>query len=184
VADELRISKGAHICIIGNTLADRMQHDGWLETAFFVRFPEQELVIRNLGFSGDEVDLRLRSADFGEPDEHLRANSADIVLAFFGYNESFAGDAGVEAFAERLSRMTQAMLAQRYNGRTAPQIVLVSPIAHEDLQSPDYPDGAENNRRLELYTEAMRQVAHEQHVGFVDLFHPTKALYAEHAEPL
>ena len=27
-----KINKGDHISIIGNTLADRMQHDGWLET--------------------------------------------------------------------------------------------------------------------------------------------------------
>ena len=28
----LEIHKGDHISLIGNTLADRMQHDGWLET--------------------------------------------------------------------------------------------------------------------------------------------------------
>ena len=28
----LELRKGDHICLIGNTLADRMQHDGWLET--------------------------------------------------------------------------------------------------------------------------------------------------------
>ena len=48
--------KGDHICIIGNTLADRMQHDGWLETYLQARFPEHDLVIRNLGFSGDELN--------------------------------------------------------------------------------------------------------------------------------
>ena len=31
-ADALELKPGDHICIIGNTLADRMQHDGWLET--------------------------------------------------------------------------------------------------------------------------------------------------------
>ena len=44
-----------HICIIGNTLAERMQYDGWLETMLQARFPKHELVVRNLGFSGDEV---------------------------------------------------------------------------------------------------------------------------------
>src|SRR5438445_10782011 len=45
---------GEHVCIIGNTLADRMQHDGWLETYLQSRFPKHQLVFRNLGFSGDE----------------------------------------------------------------------------------------------------------------------------------
>ena len=29
---KLELRPGDHICVIGNTLADRMQHDGWLET--------------------------------------------------------------------------------------------------------------------------------------------------------
>src|SRR2546422_1900563 len=91
--DTLQIQPKDHIAIIGNTLADRMQHDGWLETLLHARFPKHELVIRNLGFSGDELTTRLRSASFGSPDEWLRRCTADFVFAFFGYNESFAGAA-------------------------------------------------------------------------------------------
>ena len=76
-AAKLEVRPGDHICIIGNTLADRMQHDGWLETLFHSRFPRHELVFRNLGFSGDELKLRLRSMDFGTPDEWL-AGSAPV----------------------------------------------------------------------------------------------------------
>jgi hypothetical protein len=54
-ADVIEIKPEDHISIIGNTLADRMQHDGWLETYLYARFPEHSLVIRNLGFSGDEL---------------------------------------------------------------------------------------------------------------------------------
>jgi hypothetical protein len=57
-ADTIEIKPGDHISIVGNTLADRMQHDGWLETDLQARFPEHKLVIRNLGFSGDELTLR------------------------------------------------------------------------------------------------------------------------------
>ena len=38
-----------HISLIGNTLAERMQYDGWLETMLQARFPKHELVVRNLG---------------------------------------------------------------------------------------------------------------------------------------
>jgi hypothetical protein len=68
---KLEIKPGDHICIIGNTLPDRMQHDGWLETMLQSRFPKHELVIRNLGFSADELTVRLRSANFGSPDQWL-----------------------------------------------------------------------------------------------------------------
>src|ERR1700747_2054072 len=75
--DGVELKPGDHICIIGNTLADRMQHDGWLETLFHSRFPKDELVFRNLGFSGDELNLRLRSQSFGTPDQWL-AGSAPV----------------------------------------------------------------------------------------------------------
>src|SRR5262245_49061955 len=89
--DKLEINRGDHISIIGNTLADRMQHDGWLETYLQSRFPDKELVIRNLGFAADELNTRLRSANFGSPDQWLRFARTDVIFAFFGYNESFAG---------------------------------------------------------------------------------------------
>src|SRR5947209_7307094 len=49
------LQPGDHICIIGNALAERTQHDGWLETYLHARFPKHDLTIRHLGFSGDEV---------------------------------------------------------------------------------------------------------------------------------
>src|SRR5262245_21756662 len=74
---KLQLKPGDHICIIGNTLADRMQHDGWLETYLYSRLPKHNLVIRNLGFAADELTVRLRSRDFGSQDEWL-AGSAPI----------------------------------------------------------------------------------------------------------
>src|SRR3954452_21818326 len=181
LAAPLELKKGDHICIIGNTLAERMQHDGWLETLIQARFPEHELVFRDLGYSADEVrlDSRLRSLNFGTPDEWLSGVSpsphqfpgspenrfagtntkADVIFAFFGYNESFAGEAGLPAFKTDLDGMLKHMLAQKYNGKSAPRIVLFSPIAHEDLHNADLPDGKQNNERLGLYTTAMEQVA-------------------------
>lgn len=213
-AQPFTLNKGDHICIIGNTLAERMQHDGWLETLLHARFPKHELVIRNLGFSGDELTLRLRSMDFGSPDEwlsgvspHPNANKhdaaisnkanldgtnrfelintrADVIFAFFGYNESYGGEAGLPKFKKDLEATLRHMLAQKYNGKSAPRIVLFSPIAHEFLKSPDLPDGSENNARLKLYTAAMAEVAKANGVTFVDLFAPTRDLYAKASLPL
>jgi putative heme-binding domain-containing protein len=181
---KLNLRPHDHICLIGNTLADRMQHDGWLETLLQARFPQYQFVIRDLGFSGDELKLRLRSADFGSPDEHLSRHKADVVFAFFGYNESFAGPAGLDAFKHDLDEFIKHTLAQRYNGKSVPRLVLFSPIAHEDLHDPNLPNGGENNQRLALYTKAMAEVARAQRVPFVDLFTPSKELYAHETGPL
>jgi hypothetical protein len=102
-AAELQLQKGDHISLIGNALAERMQHDGWVETVIQARFPEHQLSFRNLGFSGDELKTRLRSANFGTPDEWLTRTQTDVVFAFFGYNESFQGEVGLENFKKDLT---------------------------------------------------------------------------------
>jgi len=174
---------GDHVCLIGNTLADRMQHDGWLETLLQSRFPKHQLVVRDLGFSGDELTLRLRSADFGSPDDWLARCQADVVFAFFGYNESFGGEAGLDKFKQDLDGQLKHMLAQKYNAESVPRLVLFSPIAHEDLGDRNLSDGRMNNRRLEQYTAAMAAVAGANGVTFVDLFHPTQQRYETTSEP-
>ena len=190
-----------HICIIGNTLAERMQYDGWLETMLYARFPRHQLVVRNLGFSGDDVTTRLRSKNFGTPDEWLRGHAApvggyqdnrldgantkaDVIFAFFGYNESYEGQEGLTAFRQQLGDWIAHTLGQRYNGKSAPRLVLFSPIAHENLRNPDLPDGVVNNGRLKLYTQAMSDVAKARGVTFVDLFTPSLQLYASARAPL
>lgn len=181
---KLGLRKGDHVCIIGNTLADRMQHDGWLETLLQARVPRHELVIRDLGFSGDELTLRLRSEAFGSPDTWLTFCKADVIFAFFGYNESFQGQAGLDKFKKDLDSFIKHTVTQKYNGQSPPRLVLFSPIAHEDLKDRNLPDGKGNNRRLETYTAAMADVAKANNVPFVDLFHPSQDLYAKTNEPL
>jgi len=180
----VELKEGDHICIIGNTLADRMQHDGWLETLLQARFPEKHLVIRNLGFSGDELNMRLRSMGFGTPDEHLAASKADVIFAFFGYNESFGGREGLDKFKKELTDFIDHTLSQKYNGEASPRLVLFSPIAHEDLKTPNLPNGKANNERIAVYTEAMSQIAKERNVPFVDLYHSTADLYSKAPQPL
>jgi len=182
--DVVTFKEGDHISIVGNALADRMQHDGWFETLLYARFPDRRLSIRNLGFTGDELNIRMRSENFGSPDDWLKRTKTDIVLAFFGYNESFAGPAGIPQFKQHLEKFVSGLGQHKYNGTAAPQLVLFSPIAHENLRDPNLPDGSSNNANLKLYTEAMREVAAQHKVAFVDLYAASLALYADSRKPL
>src|ERR1051326_2735481 len=47
-----------HVVLIGNALADRFQHSGWLETFIHTKYPNHNLVFRNLAMAGDEVATR------------------------------------------------------------------------------------------------------------------------------
>lgn len=202
----LELQPNDHVCLIGNTLGERMQHAGWLETLLHAQYPEHHLVFRNLCFSGDELDpgKRLRSRDFGTPDQWLSGSApcpqptklsprdagkvlenrfektntqADVIFALFGYNESFAGESGLSGFKADLTKFIDHTLSQKYNGKSAPRLVLFSPVAVElsgDVNLPTAEQVAETNARIELYTQAMSEVAAAKQVPFVDLFTPTK----------
>ena len=182
--NKVEIRKGDHICIIGNTLADRMQHHAWFETYVHDAFPKHQLRFRNLAFPGDEVKTRPRSKSFGSPDQWLTKQKADVVFCFFGYNEALRGADGLQGFTKDLAAMLQGMQAQKYNGKSAPRLVVFSPIAHENVHSPNLPDGSENNKKLSVYTAAMADVCNTLGVPFVDLFHPSQLLYEKSKSPL
>lgn len=205
-AKPVELNRDDNICIIGGGLAERMQHYGWLETLIHLRYPDHQLVFRNLAASGDEVNgwrdanKRLRSMSFGSQDEWLAGaapvpqpdklskrdegkvlsnrfqncnTKADVIFAFYGYNESFAGDVGLAAFKEDLSAFIEHIATQKYNGTSAPRLVLFSPLPQERIDDPNLPprEAIEAaNARLQSYARAMGEVAHKHGVAFVDLF--------------
>ncbi|MCI0535958.1 MAG: GDSL-type esterase/lipase family protein [Verrucomicrobiales bacterium] len=181
-AQKLELRKDDHISIIGNALPDRMQHAGWLETLINAQFPQHDLVFRNLAVAGDEVVTRHRSENFGSPDDWLTKTKADVILAFFGFNESFKGEEGLDKFKRDLDKFLKETKAKNYSGRGTPQIVLFSPIANEKLKDPNYPDPQANNERIEKYAAAMAEVAKVNGVPFVDLFPISRQLYAQRAK--
>ncbi len=180
---KFELRAGDKIAIIGNGLADRMQHDGWLETYLQSTYPTGKLVFRNLGYTGDQVHYRPRAHEgFGSSDTHLANVGANVIFAFFGYNESF--DNKPAEFKKQLVAFIDHTRKQKYDKKAAPRLVLFSPIAHENLGSKNLPDGKENNRRLLAYSTAMAQVAKEKGVAYVDLFNATQKMYDSTAEPL
>lgn len=181
---QLPLQKDDSVGIIGNALADRMQHDGWVETIIQSKMAGKNLSFRNFAFAGDTVTSRPRSKGVPSPEDYLAICKADVVLVFYGYNESFGGEAKLPQFKSDLAKMVDTYKAAKYNGVSAPRIVLFSPIAHEDLKDPLMPDGKANNANLALYTDAIKQVATEKGVAFVDLFNTSKALYAKAKTPL
>lgn len=159
----LELKPGTRICLIGNSLFDRMRDDGQFEALLQQRFGKEKLVVRNLAWSADEVALRPRPDGFGDLNQHLTEHQADVILAAFGFNESFKGEKGVAEFETLLKAFLVELKSHHYNGKAAPQIVLVSPTAagktHENL-----------NGQMTPYVAAMRKVAKAEGVGFADVF--------------
>ncbi len=195
----LKLQKGDNIAIVGSGLADRQQHQAWFESLIQKAFAGEELTIRNLGFAADEINVHPRSADVppiewflamkkgdsspqGKPDIIYKAGTdfgADVILAYWGFNESFRGPQGLEDFKKNLAVYLDNLQSAKFNGESAPRIVLFSPIAQEDMRNPNFSDGAANNANIALYTQAMADVAKSKGIPFVDLFTPSKNLFQQ-----
>ncbi len=189
--------------MVGNNLCSRMMNYGQFETELHLRFPDSMLYIRNMCDGGNTPGFRPHSGrvspwafpgaqqfqeenahpsgsegHFETPDEWLTRHEADVILAFFGYNESFAGEAGLENYKLELNAFVDHTLSQQYNGQTPPRLVLVSPIAFQDLSDKyDLPDGKKENQNLAFYTEVMREVAAKNNIPFIDVFTPTQSWF-------
>lgn len=159
----LELKPGTRIALIGNSLFDRMRDDGQFEALMHQRFAGEKLVFRNLSWSADDVALRPRPDGFGDLNQHLTEHKADVILAAFGFNESFKGEKGLAEFETLLRAFLIELKSHRYNGTAEPRIVLVSPTAaekpHEHL-----------NAQIKLYTDAMKKVAAAEKVAFADVF--------------
>ena len=183
VVYQLDPEQNSNIVFLGNTFAVRLQEHNYFETLLYKSFPERELTVRNLGWSADEVNLRPRPVNFGTLDEHLQQQNADIIFACFGLNEAFDGPDSLEVFKQDLTMFLSHLQQKKFNGRTPPKIILISPIAHEELGG-FLPDPTIHNRNLRLYTEAMEETAINLGVPFIDLYNPTYRLMTSSSDSL
>ena len=128
---EPAIRFGDRIAIIGNTFADQLRMHGYLETLLQ---RHSDLSIRNLGWAGDILTARDRPVGFPSEEATLTEHKTDLVIACFGMGESFEGDAGLPAFKANLQNLISLHQSKTYNGRSPARVILVSPIAQEDLE--------------------------------------------------
>ena len=196
--------------LIGGNLGSRMINYDYFETQLHSRYPDNLLTVRNMCDGGDTPGFRPHSARFTPwafpgaerfqseyaknsnseghfeyPDQWLTRLKADVILAFFGFSESFQGKAGLQNYKDELDAFVKYTLSQTYNGKSAPQLALISPIAFEDITAiRDVPNGKKENENLWLYTQAMQEVAKQNNVLFVDAFTPSKQWYKEAKSPL
>ncbi|NNF42872.1 MAG: c-type cytochrome [Phycisphaerales bacterium] len=174
----MELRSGDRIIVVGNTFAERVASSGYFEAMVHAAHPERRVAVRHVPWSGDEVARRPREHSVPSVEDHITQFRANVIVAAFGMSESFAGMAGLADFERDLAAQLDAWNEAR--------IVLLSPIAHEDLGAP-FPTGgalAERNRILSAYVDVMRRVAASHGVQFVDLFEAAQLRYVLEGQPL
>ena len=198
---QIELHPGDTIALIGGAVAERMQNDGWFEEGLQAHFGELRLRVRNLGFGGDSVAVHQRILNFGKfssdgmdldlpkgryvPwDRYLDHIDADLVLAFFGFNESFDGQEGLQAYRLDLADLVDHILATPYDGVRTPRLILVSATPVSDLPDGGRRAAQERNRWIQAYNRVTEQIAKEKGVAFIDTFTPMQRALADSDEPL
>jgi len=185
-AESFEFNDGDVVAFVGNTVTERSQNYGHIETALTLAAGDGKTVVfRNLGWSGDSVYGDARSY-FGPPQEGFdRLQTAitelkpTIIISCYGAvaamtegdgwteAEAARGHEGMDRFVFGYGRLLDALTKSA--GGQLREIVLLSPPPLENLPAP-MPDQTARNQRLSEYRDAIAELARKRGHRMVDLF--------------
>lgn len=184
----LELKSGDRICFIGETLAEREVLFGTWEAMLHGLNPNLKVTVRNLAYSGDtpafinedfaKGESRIRALNFKGIPHYLNEEKADVVFIFAGMNDSFRGKSSLTEFSQDIRLLIENCRKAKFNGVSAPRLALIGPIAHEALGG-EFPNPEAHNHTLGAYNAALRKLALDHDLPFVDLFNPTSQLMRE-----
>jgi putative heme-binding domain-containing protein len=180
------------VVLLGDALFETERHTGALEWELNRRFPDTDLTLHNLSWSGD-TPAGLSRASFDPAKaglerlrEHLALAQPTVVILGYGMAASLQeltdrsrdwtlnadpdryGTMSVARFSEEMETLLK-VIADVSGGKA--RVILVSPIPHEDLRPttrPNSPDPAPHNAILRSYTEALKTIATTHQTGWVE----------------
>ncbi|HUS34022.1 MAG TPA: PVC-type heme-binding CxxCH protein [Verrucomicrobiae bacterium] len=162
---------GDRVMFLGDTFIEREQLESFIETMLTLRFPTNQIIFRNIGWSAD-TPLGESRAGFDPPakgfdrlKEHIAAVKPTVVFLSHAMSASFNGRAGVAKFEADMRTLVKTL--EEIAGANV-RLVFLGPIAHEKLPAP-LPDPAKHNEDLRLYNDVLRKLATEKNAFYVDL---------------
>lgn len=163
------LKDGDRVAFLGDTFFERAIRYGHIETALASRWPDREIVFRNIGWSGDGPDGRARAffetveAGFANLKTHVQLADPSVVFLSYGAMAAFEGQAGLDGFIREMNGLIDTL------EESDVRLVILSPTPRETLGAP-LPDSKAQNRNLALYAKALNSLAKERGAYFVDLF--------------
>ncbi|MCC5908594.1 MAG: SGNH/GDSL hydrolase family protein [Balneolaceae bacterium] len=159
------------VVLLGNSLFERELRHGYIELALTTRWPDRNITVRNLGWTGDTVFGEARGYFTTPPDayghliEQLTNAKPTIVFVAYGGVEAYKGEEGLPRFSEGLHKLLDKI--EELNA----EAVLLSPI-------PKFPTditasfATDHNQIVEKYSETISGIADQRGVRFIDIFTP------------
>ncbi len=151
---------------IGQENFVREQKAGELESLLAAGYAAKQPRFRFMSWEGDTVYEQWRDLNFGSWSAQLDAAGATIVIVQYGQMEALDGKARLTEFTTAYHR-----LLDQFSARTK-RLVLVSPMPFEKPLASHAPDLSLRNSDVQLYVNAVRDIAKQRGAVFVDMFTP------------
>ncbi len=161
--------EGDRVVFVGGTFAEREQEENYVETMLTRAFPQRHITFRNLGWSGDTVhsflnpNLEPRPKYVPTVFDYVAKLKPTVVFVSYGMMESFDGDTGLDSFIKDYNTVLDKLSA------STKRIVIISPFHHEKLGG-QWPAPEEHNRQLQKYVAAIKKIANDRGLTFVNLY--------------
>jgi lysophospholipase L1-like esterase len=168
MAHPYELRDGDRIVLLGGTFIEREGQFGFIETAITAAHLDKKLIVRNLGWSGDTVWAESRgifdqpAAGYQRMIEMVKEQKPTVIVFAYGQNESFAGEAGLNAFVRQFEKLCDDLQP------TGARFGFMTPHLFEK-PAPPLPDASRNNDNLRLYADAIRKLAARRHGAVIDL---------------
>ncbi|KQS27971.1 GDSL-type esterase/lipase family protein [Dyadobacter sp. Leaf189] len=167
------LKDGDRVVFLGNSIFENDFQFGYLEMMLTTRFSDKGVTFRNLGWTGDNVWGEGRSTYTNPPTpyQHLMQDitNAKPTVVFLGYGgvEAQDGREGLPKFKEGLNKLLDKI------DSLGAQTVLLStiPVVSKDTAQRI----AERNADLELYSNAISEVASSRGKQYLDIYKPVLA---------
>lgn len=171
-----KLAQGDVVALVGGANIERTRFNGFLQTHLIASQPELHITVRNFGWEGDTVFEQWRDGGaLGNFDpskswrqqrdwsEQLSAVGATAVLVQFGQMESLNGLQQLPAFVSEYEKLVRRFVE---SGR---KVVLISPLPFQKTSQKLAPDLTKHNESVYAYAEAIRVLANQLGVTYVDL---------------
>ena len=172
--ERFEFRQNERVAFVGGSLAERMNLFGNFELFLHSTFPEKKLVVRNFGWPADEVGNQQRPNNYTLIDDPMQEFGPELFICFFGFNESFSGtsEEAVAKFVNDYKNWIDKH-AKMYSKPERPaRFILASPIPFEKQENVLLADPRESNPGLEVYSKAIKDLASELKIPFVNLYAP------------
>ena len=172
-ATPIQLVDGDRVVLLGDTFFERAQRYGWLETALQLRFPQENIQFRNLGWSGDTVFAHSRgifdppAKGYARMLEQVRGLKPTVIILNYGGNEAFSGTDYIDTFVTQYGKLLDDLSS------TKARMVLVSPLPLFYAGSP-LPNPEKQNRIRKQFVKAVQQLAKDRGMHFVDIWSPVE----------